>query len=366
MAKLLRSLKTHKATGRDSVPSHLLKITAEESAGALQLIFQAPICQGVVPNDWKKAHVVPIFNKGDEALTTDQSPSPITSVCSKIMEHVIRSCINRKLIYDFPSFEYHVQVLWDDVVSSYQRPCKSIDESSQSDAILFDFFKTFGKVPHSRLLLKLQTSSAVSHMCLITGRSGLQHVTCHWSTRHCPWPSSVNDLPSRVCSTLWMFADDCWFYIALSTLCKTPTCCSLTVTDYKNEKVTGWWRWTNSGCSFNTVVRPVVEPVVQPVWQPVVSCKRGFSVKPSPSPRQETHQQMIVNVNFFPRHCTRRGQRLRPLNRLPILLSFYANAKHIRPSNRVISPLLNSPSLKWTRPSKPPADRINMVIDYQK
>ena len=30
--------------------------------------------------------------------------------------------------------------------------------------------------------------------------------------------------------------------------------------------------WTNSGCSFNTVVKPVVEPS----WQPVASCKRGL------------------------------------------------------------------------------------------
>jgi len=31
--------------------------------------------------------------------------------------------------------------------------------------------------------------------------------------------------------------------------------------------------WTNSGCSFNTFVKPVVKSV----WQPFVSCKRGIS-----------------------------------------------------------------------------------------
>jgi len=45
---------------------------------------------------------------------------------------------------------------------------------------------------------------------------------------------------------------------------------------------TGWLfvqpGWTNSGCSFNTVVKPVAKPVVEPVWQQVVSCKRGFRV----------------------------------------------------------------------------------------
>jgi len=35
----LRSLETHKATGPDGIPTHLLKITAEEATSALQLLF---------------------------------------------------------------------------------------------------------------------------------------------------------------------------------------------------------------------------------------------------------------------------------------------------------------------------------------
>jgi len=35
--------------------------------------------------------------------------------------------------------------------------------------------------------------------------------------------------------------------------------------------------WTNSGCSFNTVVKPVVKRVWQPVWQPAVSCIQTFN-----------------------------------------------------------------------------------------
>ena len=37
ITKLLQNLQTHKATGPDGIPTHLLKITAEESAAALQL-----------------------------------------------------------------------------------------------------------------------------------------------------------------------------------------------------------------------------------------------------------------------------------------------------------------------------------------
>ena len=43
MAKLLRNLQTHKATGPDGIPAHLLEVTADEAAEGLQLIFQAAI-----------------------------------------------------------------------------------------------------------------------------------------------------------------------------------------------------------------------------------------------------------------------------------------------------------------------------------
>jgi len=63
----------------------------------------------------------------------------------------------------------------------------------------------------------------------------------------------------------------------------------------------------------------------------------------------------IANVNFFPRHCTCRGQRLRPLNRLPNHYKVYMTMLAPTPTKPSYqSPLLNSLSLKWTRPSSPP------------
>jgi len=43
VAKLLQNLQTHKVTGPDGIPAHLLKVTANEAAVGLQLIFQAAI-----------------------------------------------------------------------------------------------------------------------------------------------------------------------------------------------------------------------------------------------------------------------------------------------------------------------------------
>ena len=43
MAKLLQNLQTHKVTGPDGIPAHLLEVTADEAAVGLQLIFKAAI-----------------------------------------------------------------------------------------------------------------------------------------------------------------------------------------------------------------------------------------------------------------------------------------------------------------------------------
>jgi len=59
------NLHSHKATGPSRIPTHLLKVTADEVAGALRLIFQASLTQGTVPSNWRKAHIVPVFKKGD-------------------------------------------------------------------------------------------------------------------------------------------------------------------------------------------------------------------------------------------------------------------------------------------------------------
>ena len=59
--------------------------------------------------------------------------------------------------------------------------------------------------------------------------------------------------------------------------------------------------WTNSGCSFNTVVKPVVKPVVQPVWQPVVSCKRGVMHRIRTSHGFACAMSTIFNTYFIKR-----------------------------------------------------------------
>ena len=53
--KLLCTLKEHKATGPDHIPTKLLKTLADELTPTFTLK------QGTIPTDWTTANVVPMF-----------------------------------------------------------------------------------------------------------------------------------------------------------------------------------------------------------------------------------------------------------------------------------------------------------------
>jgi len=159
--KLLKNLHSHKATGPDGIPSHLLKITADEVSGVLRLIFQASIHQGLVPKDWKKAHIVPVFKKGDRANPANYCPISLTSMCSKVMEHAVRSNIvqhleQQNILTDLQHGFRKGRSCESQLIITVNDLAKGIDDSSQTDAILLDFSKAFDKVSHSRVLLKLK------------------------------------------------------------------------------------------------------------------------------------------------------------------------------------------------------------------
>ena len=93
VANLLQNLNPHKATGPDGIPAYLLKECSNEIAPILTLIFQCSMQQGSMPDEWKTANIIPIFKKGDRTITDDYRPVSLTSICSKILEHIIYSSI---------------------------------------------------------------------------------------------------------------------------------------------------------------------------------------------------------------------------------------------------------------------------------
>ena len=76
------------ASGPDGVPTYLLRELSHELAPILASFFQQSLDQGQLPNDWIKANVVPILKKGKRCLASNYRPLSLTSVTSKILEHI--------------------------------------------------------------------------------------------------------------------------------------------------------------------------------------------------------------------------------------------------------------------------------------
>ena len=67
--QLLSNLDTNKASSPDEIPSFILKQFAVEISPILQVLFTKSLSSGLLPSDWKKANICPVFKKGrrDEA-----------------------------------------------------------------------------------------------------------------------------------------------------------------------------------------------------------------------------------------------------------------------------------------------------------
>ena len=80
--KLLKQLNPTKASGPDNISPWVLKEVASEIAPSLTLINRASMKSGTVLKDWKSAHIVPIFKKGERFKSENYRPISLTSFLS--------------------------------------------------------------------------------------------------------------------------------------------------------------------------------------------------------------------------------------------------------------------------------------------
>jgi len=87
--KLLCELDITKSPGPDAIPSIVLRHCAAQIAPILQVIFTQSMSTGIIPGDWLTANVTPVFKKNDRGNPSNYHPISLTSICCKVMEHII-------------------------------------------------------------------------------------------------------------------------------------------------------------------------------------------------------------------------------------------------------------------------------------
>ena len=159
--KQLSQLNTRKATGPDNISTAILRLAAVELAPVLTKLYQFSHDQGTVPQDWRDAYIVPVFKKGERHQPSNYRPVSLTSVVSKIMEHIIHSSImrfydNHKILHDCQHGFRSKRSCETQLIGTLQSIASKLKGRNQVDVIQLDFSKAFDKVPHQRLMHKLQ------------------------------------------------------------------------------------------------------------------------------------------------------------------------------------------------------------------
>ena len=236
VAAVLRNLDPNKASGPDGIPCRLLKEVAHKITPSLCRLFNLSLSLGVVPSEWKFAKISPVFKKEDPSIESNYRHISLLCLLSKVLER----CVFNHCYYHLSPLLYHLQHGFlrgrstvTQLLEVYHNIIETVASRKEVDTIYLDLSKAFDKVPHSLLLLKLN-SYGISGSPLswfssyLTGRYQrvvLDGVYCDWL----PITSGdsqgsilgpllllvyVNDLASYINSqsTIDLFADDSKLY----------------------------------------------------------------------------------------------------------------------------------------------------------
>jgi len=156
--ELLMSLNTKKATGPDSIPPKIVKLSANVIDAHLCNIINMSIETSSFPDDAKLASVVPIYKKKCRQKMENYRPVSILNCFSKIFERFIHNSITP-----------FVENLLSESVSAYRKNYnsshvliklienwkKSLDNKMLVGAVLMDLSKAFDCIPHDILITKM-------------------------------------------------------------------------------------------------------------------------------------------------------------------------------------------------------------------
>ena len=234
--KLLEGLNTTKSSGPDGLHPLALKELREVIAKPLATIFNASLQKGIVPDIWKRGNIVALYKKGDKSDPGNYRPVSLTSVVCKLMERLVRNEIvdhmTRNKLFSKKQFGFisgrstTLQLL--KVMDEWT---ETLDSGGSIDSIYMDFMKAFDKVPHRRLVVKMERYGISERIInwvkdFLHNRKQKVSVNGEESADHdvtsgIPQGSVlgpvlfviyINDMPECVDAPIYLFADDTKIY----------------------------------------------------------------------------------------------------------------------------------------------------------
>ncbi|PKU45439.1 rna-directed dna polymerase from mobile element jockey-like [Limosa lapponica baueri] len=151
----------HKSMGADEMHPRVLRELAEAIAGPLSIIFEKSWKTGEVPEDWRKASVTPVFEKGKKEDLGNYRLVSLTSIPGKMVERLILGVISKhveekKAIRSSQHGSTKGKSCLNNLIAFCDGMTGWIDEGRAVDVVCLDFSKAFDTVSHSFLIGKLR------------------------------------------------------------------------------------------------------------------------------------------------------------------------------------------------------------------
>ncbi|CAM5162260.1 unnamed protein product [Natator depressus] len=155
----LDKLDVFKSPGPDEMHPRILKELTEEISEPLTIIFEKSWKTEEIPEDWKRANIVPIYKKGNKDNPGNYRPVSLSSVLGKIMEQIIKQSICKHLedskVISNNQHGFAKNKLCQINLAFFDRVISLVDGGEAVDAVYLDFSKAFDTVSHDLLINKL-------------------------------------------------------------------------------------------------------------------------------------------------------------------------------------------------------------------
>lgn len=163
----LENMDVRKAMGPDGVSGWVLKECREQLTDPVWELVNSSIKEGKVPQEWKRANIIPLFKGGKSTEPLNYRPVSLTSVMGKICESVIKDkwvkYLEDNQVISEKQFGFRKgRSCVTNLISFYSRVIDGLDgRDGWVDTVYLDIKKAFDKVPHNRLLWKLENIGGV-------------------------------------------------------------------------------------------------------------------------------------------------------------------------------------------------------------
>ncbi len=134
---IITNLNVHKASGPDEISHRMLKESSNTICRPLSLLFNRSLQEGVYPDKWKCANVMPLFKKGDRDQPYNYRPISLISCIGKVMERLVFKYIYNHLYSNNLIYRQHSGFLPGNstvyqLIDIYNQICKAIDEKQHT------------------------------------------------------------------------------------------------------------------------------------------------------------------------------------------------------------------------------------------